>query len=175
MRYLKTFENFGEGVGSTNAEEVVNSPEMQAALDKIAKEEGIDPEQVKVEAEEIAAEEAPKGVFDLDMENAYNEEEEPITLGLILGVAAGLVALWGGSMGIVKLGQNREVKYLIHKKAVQKVQDLIKKDPSIITKGYENLVKTAFTEMMADKELVEKTHKIVNPQGNFRVGGGAPL
>lgn len=173
MRYLKTFENFGEGVGSTNAEEIVNSPEMQAALDKIAKEEGIDPEQVKAEAEELAAtSEAP---MDLDAENTYNEEEEPITLGLILGVAAGLAALWGGSYGIVNLSQKREVKEFIHKKAVEKVQDLIKSDPSIISKGYENLVKTAFDEMMADKELVERTNKMVNPQGRFRVGGGAPL
>ena len=173
MRYLKTFENFGEGVGSTNAEEVVNSPEMQAALDKIAKEEGIDPEQVKAEAEEVAAtSEAPRG---LDAENTYNEEEEPITIGLVLGVAAGLAALWGGAYGIVNLSQKREVKEFIHKKAVEKVQDLIKSDPSLITKGYENLVKTAFDEMMADKELVERTTKMVNPQGRFKVGGGAPL
>lgn len=173
MRYLKTFENFGEGVGSTNAEEVVNSPEMQAALDKIAKEEGIDPEQVKAEAEEVAAtSEAPRG---LDAENTYNEEEEPITIGLVLGVAAGLAALWGGAYGIVNLSQKREVKELIHKKAVEKVQDLIKSDPSLITKGYEHLVKTAFDEMMADKELVDRTTKMINPQGRFKVGGGAPL
>lgn len=173
MRYLKTFENFGEGVGSTNAEEVVNSPEMQAALDKLAKEEGVDPEQVKSDAEEIAA--TTDAPVEVEAELPHNEEEEPITIGLILGAAAGLAALWGGSYGIVKIGQNKDVKNFIHRKAVEKVQDLIKQDPSIISKGYENLVKTAFDEMMLDKELVERTKKMVNPQGNYRVGGGAPL
>jgi hypothetical protein len=173
MRYLKTFENFGEGVGSTNAEEVVNSPEMQAALDKLAKEEGVDPEQVKSDAEEIAA--TTVAPIEVESELPHNEEEEPITIGLILGAAAGLAALWGGCYGIVQIGQNKDVKNFIHRKAVEKVQDLIKQDPSIISKGYENLVKTAFDEMMLDKELVERTKKMVNPQGNYRVGGGAPL
>lgn len=173
MRYLKTFENFGEGVGAKDPKEVVVSPEMQAALDKVAKEQGINPAEVKAEAEKIAATtETPK---EMDMEKSFNEEEEPLTLGLILGAAAGLAALWGGAYGYVKLSMNKEAKDFIHKKAVEKVQELIKKDPSLISKGYENLVKKSFDEMMADTKLVEKTKKMLNPSGRHKVGGGAPV
>jgi len=175
MRYIKTFESFSEGVGTDNPEEILLSPEMQSALANVAEEEGLNPAEIAKSAEEIVTTtEAPKGV--LDMEEVHNEEEEPITIGLILGAAAGLAALWGGAFGLAAWSQNTDFKNLVHRKAVEEVNNLVKENPSIINQGYENLIKKAYDRMMADKQFVEETKKrIAGYGGRYKVGGGAPL
>jgi len=159
MKYVKTFENFSHDMdaqdqGEKDMEVSVESPEVQKALANIAEEEGLDPEEVIDNAKEIASE-----------EKRTNEEEEPFSLSLIAAGIAGMVALFGASFGSMKLSQNSSLKRYVQFKAEQEVKDAIQKDPSLINKGYESLVKTAYAKMMGDKEFIEKAKQL---------GGGWP-
>jgi hypothetical protein len=160
MKYVKTFENFSQEMTQTQTQgqveqEVVdiNSPEVQQALANIAKEEGLDPEEVVDNAVEVAS------------EVKTNEEEEPFSLSLIAAGVAGMVALFGAAFGSVKLSQNSSLKRYVQFKAEQEVKDAIQKDPSLINKGYEGLVKTAYNNLMANKEFIDKAKNL---------GGGWP-
>jgi hypothetical protein len=158
MKYVKTFENFSEEMeqGSEGHAQAqgesrydLESQEVQNALVKLAEEEGVDPELVLQNAEELASDPVK-----------YNEEEDPFPTLMEWGqVGLGVVAFVATCFGLQKLTSNIELKNYLKYKAEEEVKAAIKADPALVDKGYESLIKATFDRMMADKKFVAEVKK----------------
>lgn len=154
MKYVKTFENFAQGMEEESQAQGekkfdLNSPEVQDSLAKLAEEEGADVNLVLQTAEELAEEPVK-----------YNEEEEPFPTLMEWGqVGLGVVALVAGIFGLSKLKSNTMLKRYLQYKAEEEVKAAIKADPNLINKGYDSLIKAAFDRLKVDKEFVDKIMK----------------
>lgn len=160
MKYVKTFENFAQELDSENVPNELNSnidmnsPEVKKALANLAEEEGLNPEEVIDAAIQVSEE-----------PHRHNEEEEPFTIATLLTLVFGVSGMFAGFFGITKLSQNASLKKYVKHTAEQEAKAAIQKDPSLIHKGYEEMVRAIYDKMMSDKEFIEKCKKI---------GGGFP-
>jgi hypothetical protein len=160
MKYVKTFENFAQELDSENVPNELNinidmnSPEVKKALANLAEEEGLDPEEVIDTAVQVSEE-----------PHKHNEEEEPFTIATLLTIIFGVTGMFGGCFGLMKLSQNASLKRYVKFKAEEEAKAAIQKDPSLINKGYEEMIRTIYDKMMSDKEFIEKCKQL---------GGGFP-
>lgn len=160
MKYVKTFENFAQELDSENVPNELdnnidmNSPEVKKALANLAEEQGLDPEEVIDAAIEVSEEPYKQ-----------NEEEEPFTIAALLTIVFGAAGMFGAGIGSMKLAQNKSLKRYVKFKAEEEIKAAIQKDPSLINKGYEEMVRTTYDRMMSDKEFIDKVKQL---------GGGYP-
>ena len=160
MKYVKTFENFAQELDSENVPNELDSnidmhsPEVKKALANLAEEEGLNPEEVIDAAIEVSEE-----------PHKHNEEEEPFTIAALLTIIFGVTGMFGVSFGSMKLAQNKSLKRYVKFKAEEEIKAAIQKDPSLINKGYEEMVRTTYDRMMSDKEFIDKVKQL---------GGGYP-
>ena len=160
MKYVKTFENFAQELDSENVPNELNSnidmnsPEVKKALANLAEEEGLNPEEVIDAAIQVSEE-----------PHRHNEEEEPFTIATLLTLVFGVSGMFAGFFGLAKLSQNASLKRYVKYKAEEEAKAAIQKDPSLINKGYEEMIRTTYDRMMSDKEFIEKCKQL---------GGGFP-
>jgi hypothetical protein len=156
MKYVKTFENFAQGMEEESPAQAqgenkfdLDSPEVQDSLAKLAKEEGADVNLVLQTAKELAKEPVK-----------YNEEEDPFPTLMEWGqVGLGVVAFVAGCFGLAKLTSNVKMKRYIQYKAEEEVKAAIKADPTLVDKGYDTLIKATYDRLKADKEFVDTVMK----------------
>jgi len=148
MKYIKTFESHSEEAEAQQALEgpsglTPNSPEIEKMAANLAKKKRLNVGEV------------------LDIQDEFkqtptktNEEEEPFTLLSAICLILGPLVIGGAGLIGAKMSNKRGLKRFVEDEARRKVEEMIKKDPSLVSQ-LEVLVDKAYDEMMADKNFIE--------------------
>jgi hypothetical protein len=140
MKFIKTFESFDSGSSeeNQNAEDILNSPEVQKAIKDICDYMGVDPNDVM----NLTAEDFEK----------KNEVIEPVTFTLAVTIGLSICV---GAWKLAFSGGDEQKEALIKQKATEKVQDLIEKNPSLANSNVDELVKIFHNDLKKDKEFMD--------------------
>ena len=148
MKYVKTFESFSDEIEVQKSLDIPsgltpNSPEIQEMAAELARKKGLDEDEILEIQDEFKKE-----------PSKTNEEEEPFTLMSAVLFLLGPALIGGLGLGLHSIRKNKGLKRYIQDKARQKVEEMIKKDPSLVSQ-LEVLVDKTYDEMMADKNFIE--------------------
>ena len=148
MKYVKTFESFSDEIEAQNSLDIPsgltpNSPEIEEMAAELARKKGLE-EDVVLEIQDEFKKEP----------SMTNEEEEPFTLTAAAIMVLGPCLLGALFTGVHAIRKNKGLKRYVEDKARQKVEEMVKKDPSLVS-NLEVLVDKTFDEMMADKAFID--------------------
>jgi hypothetical protein len=165
MKYVKTFESYSEEMEAQQALEMPsgltpNSPEIEEITAKIAKKKGLDVEEVIAVQDEMKKEPMKT-----------NEEEEPFTIGALVAFVVGPLVIGGAGFVSAKISEHKGLKRYVEQESRKRVEEMIKKDPTLVSK-LETLVEKTYDELMADKNFIDNVKKSTNLIGYGREKGG---
>jgi hypothetical protein len=148
MKYVKTFESFSDEMEVQKSLDIPsgltpNSPEIEEMAAELARKKGLEEAEILEIQDEFKKE-----------PSMTNEEEEPFTLLSAACIVLGPAILGGLGIGLHAIRKNKGLKRYVEDMARKKVEEMIKKDPSLVSQ-LEVLVDKTYDEMMADKNFIE--------------------